>query len=135
MNAAQKHAWFNLAVIAATFLTVLALIPVLHSEPWAASDCSGCWGAAPVLRAKTRRCRRGRAGPVDPASIRPGRLLGVLAGVRRLLLVTPVVYGWRGAVPVVVVQSSVWVAVMLVVGVTSLATLVQYGRGGATDEA
>ena len=47
----------------------------------------------------------------------------------------PVVYGWRGAVPVVVVQSSVWVAVMLVVGVTSLATLVQYGRGGATDEA
>ena len=47
MNAAQKHAWFNLAVIAATFLTVLALIPVLASEPWAASDCWGCWGSAP----------------------------------------------------------------------------------------
>ena len=47
----------------------------------------------------------------------------------------PVVYGWRGAVPVVAVQSSVWIAVMLVVDVTSLATLVQYGRGGATDEA
>ena len=35
----------------------------------------------------------------------------------------------------VLAQSSVWVAVMLVVGVTSLATLVQYGLGGATDEA
>jgi hypothetical protein len=43
----------------------------------------------------------------------------------------PAVYGWNGAVPVVVVMSSVFVAMMVIVLVTSLATLVQYGRGGA----
>ena len=43
----------------------------------------------------------------------------------------PLVYGWRGTVPVALVQSSVFVAFMVVVGVSSLATVVQYGRGEA----
>ena len=34
-----------------------------------------------------------------------------------------------------VVQWSVFVGVMFVVGVSSLATLIQYGRGGGADEA
>ena len=47
----------------------------------------------------------------------------------------PAFYGWGGSVSVVVVQSSVFVAWMLVVGVSSVATLVQYGFGGTTDAA
>jgi hypothetical protein len=41
----------------------------------------------------------------------------------------PAVYGWKGSVPVPVVQSSVWCGLILVVGVMSVATLVQYRRG------
>jgi hypothetical protein len=41
----------------------------------------------------------------------------------------PAVYGWKGSVPVAVVQSSVWCGLILVVGVMSVATLVQYRRG------
>jgi hypothetical protein len=43
----------------------------------------------------------------------------------------PAVYGWRGSVPVPVVQSGVWVGWIIVVGVTSASTLLMYWVGGA----
>ena len=47
----------------------------------------------------------------------------------------PVFYGWNGSVPVALVQSSVWIGLVLVVGVTSVATLVQYRLGRLPDAA
>ena len=43
----------------------------------------------------------------------------------------PFSFGSSGAVPVVLIQCSVWCGVMIVVGVSSLATLIQYGWGGS----
>ena len=40
-------------------------------------------------------------------------------------------FGASGAVPVVLVQCSVWWGLIIVVGVGSLATLVQYGWGAS----
>jgi len=40
-----------------------------------------------------------------------------------------VLYGLDGAVPVKVIMASCWCAVIVFVGVTSVAALVQYGRG------
>ena len=72
----------------------------------------------------------------------PGHRLSALAAYTVFWLVfvasctsLPIIYGWRGEVPVVVVQWSVFFAMMLIVGVTSLTTLIQYGRGGGTGEA
>ena len=41
-----------------------------------------------------------------------------------------VVYGFDGAVPVPVIANAVWFGFMLFIGVQAIATLVQYGRGG-----
>ncbi len=43
----------------------------------------------------------------------------------------PYTFGQSGAVPVFVVQMSVWYALIIVLGVSSLATVNQYGRGGS----
>ena len=44
-------------------------------------------------------------------------------------LLSPLVYGIDGSVPVVVVQLSVFYAMVLFMGVMSLATLIQHSRG------
>ena len=44
-------------------------------------------------------------------------------------LLSPLVYGLEGSVPVSVVQLSVFYAMVLFIGVMSLASLVQHGRG------
>jgi hypothetical protein len=52
-------------------------------------------------------------------------LLFVLAA-----MTAPAVYGWDGSVPVATVMASVFCGMMVLYGVASLATLIQYGRGG-----
>jgi hypothetical protein len=42
-------------------------------------------------------------------------------------------YGEKGAVPVFVVAMSVWYGLMIVFGVGSTATLLQYAWGGSKD--
>jgi hypothetical protein len=136
MNAAQKFAWFNLAVITATLITVLALIPVLRQGALGGLGLLGLLGIGPLF------LRRKGGGSVWDERDRVIAIRSALAAYTVFWLVfvascmsLPVFYGWRGEVPVVVVQWSVFVAMMLVVGVTSLATLIQYGRGGGTSEA
>jgi len=52
-------------------------------------------------------------------------LLFVLAA-----MTAPAVYGWDGSVPVALVMASVWCEWIVLAGVSSLATLIQYGWGG-----
>ena len=94
MNAAQKHAWFNLAVIAATFLTVLALIPVLHLGALGSFGSLGLLGLGPLF------FRRRRGGVVLDERDRfiQGRSVLVAYSVFWLAFVAscmslPVVYG------------------------------------------
>ena len=139
MNAAQKFAWFNLAVIAATLITVLALIPVLRHEAMGGLGLLGFLGIGPLfLRRKggesvwDERDERDREIAIRSAlTAYPVFWLLFVA----LCMALPLIYGWQGKVPVMVVQWSVFVAMMLFVGVTSLVTLIQYGRGGGTHEA
>ena len=49
-------------------------------------------------------------------------------------LLSPLVYGWEGAVPVLVVQYSVFCCFMLIYALVSIAILVQYAGGGKDAE-
>ena len=136
MNAAQKFAWFNLAVIAATLITVLALIPVLRHEAMGGLGLLGFLGIGPLF------LRRKGGESVWDERDQVIAIRSALAAYTVFWLVfvascmsLPIIYGWQGKVPVMVVQWSVFVAMMLFVGVTSLVTLIQYGRGGGTHEA
>jgi hypothetical protein len=135
MNAAQKFAWFNLAVIAATLITVLALIPFLRHGALGGLGLLGLLGIGPLL---LRRKGGGRVWDERDQVIALRSLIAAYTVFWLMIVASctslPMIYGSRGEVPVAVVQWSVFVAVMLVVGVTSLATLIQYGREGATGE-
>lgn len=134
MTASQKHAWFSLSVVVLSALVVLTLLPWLGRGAQGGFGFLGLLGFGPLL------FRRGKRSVVVDE-----RDLGI---ARRSLIVAytvfwltfvlacvalPAVYGWGGAVPVVVVQSSVFVALMEVVLITSVATLVQYRLGVVGD--
>jgi hypothetical protein len=134
MNASQKHAWFNLAVVVFSAVTVLALIPVMGRGAQGGFGLLGLLGFGPlfVLRRDVvldeRDAEIARRSSIIAYSV--FWVVFVLACVS-----LPAFYGWNGVVPVTVVMSSVWIGLILVVGVTSAATLVQYRLGGATDAA
>ena len=89
MNAAQKFAWFNLAVVTAILITVLAPIPVLRQGALGGLGLLGLLGIGPLF------LRRKGGGSVwderdQVIAIRSrGCLYGVLASIRRLLHVSP----------------------------------------------
>ncbi|MDG3004610.1 hypothetical protein [Paludisphaera mucosa] len=124
MSASQKHAWFNLTVVAATVVTVLALVPMLGPGAQGGFALLGLLGLGPIFF-------RRRAGVVvaDERDLEIQRRSMLIAYVVFWLAFViacvslPAFYGWRGSVPVAVVQSSVWCAWILVVGVASIATL------------
>jgi hypothetical protein len=135
MSAAQKHAWFNLAVVAVTVVTVLALIPVLGPGAQGGFGLLAFLGFGPWFFR-----RRGGGVILDERDMEIQRRSLLLAYVVFWLafvaacMSLPVFYGWSGSVPVIVVLSSIWCGMILVVGVTSVATLVMYAMG-ETDAA
>jgi hypothetical protein len=134
MTVSQKHAWYNLAVIGTTAALILALIPALGPGALGGFGLLGLLGITPWLfRPRGQVTSDERDVLIQRRSILVGYSVFWLVFVL-VCMSLPVVYGWRGSVPVPVVQSSVFVAMMLVIGVSSAATLVQYGREG-TDAA
>jgi hypothetical protein len=131
MSALQKQAWYNLVVVG-SLVVVLGLIPVLGRGAMAGFGLLGLLGLTPFLFHK-------RDGKIfwDERDVLINQRSAIAAySVFWLVYVTacmslPVVYGWNGSVPVTVVMSSVFVAMMVFFFVMSLATLVQYGRGGS----
>jgi hypothetical protein len=134
MSALQKWAWFNLAVIALTLVAVFSLLPLLGRAALGGFGFLGLLGFGPLFFRK------------KPGQVRldeRDQLIWVRAWVLGYALfwvvfclaastLSAVVYGEEGAVPVWVVQSSVFCAMGLVTALASVAILVQYARG-ATD--
>jgi hypothetical protein len=133
MTPTQKHAWFNLAVVVLSVVTVVALVPVLGLQ-----RAQGGFGWLGLLGFGVLFYRK-RAGQVVADERDRGiRMRSMMiaysvfwvAFVLTSVLLPPYSYGAHGAVPVAVVQASVWFWFILVTVIESVATLVQYGRGG-----
>jgi hypothetical protein len=134
MSALQKFAWFNLAVIALVLVTVLSLLPFLGKGALGGLGFTGLMGLGPLFF-------RRRPGKVllDERDVLIGRRSWIAAYslfwvvfVLAAVVLSAVVYGQDGAVPVSVVQLSVWFGFMLVYALASIAILVQYA-GGSKD--
>jgi hypothetical protein len=130
MSAPQKHAWFNLVVIAATLAIVLLLYPVLGKGALGGLGFLGLLGLGGFFYRK----KRGQVLTDERDNLIHQRstiaaysvfwLAFVAAGV-----LTPLYYGYDGAVPAILVANAVWAGVMLLIVTQSVATLVQYSRG------
>ena len=135
MNAAQKIAWFNLSVCALAVVLVLSLIPFLGK------GAMGGWGVLGLLGLSVVLLRKKQGQVVsDERDVSIQRksvliaysafwILYILAAV-----LAPFVYGEKGNVPVFVVQQSAWIGFVFFYSVTSIATLIQYARGGSDGE-
>ena len=130
MTAAQKHACFNLTVVVLTVVTVLILIPVLGPGAQGGFGFLGLLGFGPLFfrRRGNEVVEDERDRAIQRRSVLIAYTVFWLAFVAACVSL-PAFYGWKGSVPVAVVQSSVWCGLILVVGVMSVATLVQYRRG------
>ena len=131
MSAMQRFASFNLAVIALTLVTVFTLLPFLGKGAMGGFGFTGLLGLGVLFFRK----KPGQV-LVDERDLLIQRRAWVLAYslfwlffVLGAVLVSPLVYGPEGAVPVWVIQSSVFCSFMLVFTVSSIALLVQYAGG------
>ena len=130
MNASQREAWFNLVVVLSSLLMVTVLLPFLGKGAMGGFGLLGLLGFSPVFFRKPRlvvldeRDTQIRIRSQFCAISFSGCLFVVAA------MTAPAVYGWNGSVPVTMVMASVFCGMMVLYGVMSLATLIQYGRGG-----
>src|SRR5262245_4404170 len=131
MSALQKFAWFNLSVIALALVVVIALLPFLGKGALGGFGFLGLIGFGPLFF----RRRPGRV-LIDERDTLIQQRSWILAYalfwvvfVVAAVLLSPLVYGAEGAVPVWVIQSSVFCGFMLVYALVSLAILVQYAGG------
>jgi hypothetical protein len=130
MSAMQKWAWFNLAVIAVTLVALASLLPFLGKGALGGFGFLGLMGFGPFFFRK-------KAGKVvtDERDALIQRRSWVLAyslfWVAFVLaaVLSAVVYGQDGAVPVWVVQCGIFCGFMLVYALHSIAALVQYAGG------
>jgi hypothetical protein len=130
MSAPQKHAWFNLVVIAATLAIVLLLYPFLGKGALGGLGFLGLLGLGGFFYRK----KRGEILTDERDNLIHQRSTVVAYSVFWLAFVaagvlTPLYYGYDGAVPAMLVANAVWAGVMLLIGTQSITTLVQYSRG------
>jgi len=131
MTATQKNAWFSLAVILVSLIAVGCLYPFIGWKANGALGLCGLLGFGPLFYRK-----RSSEVVMDERDLlieKRAALIGysVFWVVYVLLasLFAPMVFGKAGSIPVLVVQWSVFYALILFLGVKSLATLVQYTKG------
>ncbi len=136
MSAMQKTAWFNLAVIGLTFVVIVALLPILGMKAMGGLGFLGLIGLQPLLFRK----RPGQVLADERDQLIQSRswivayALFWVAFVIAAVVVSSMVYGENGAVPVHIVQMSVAWAFMFVYAVASIAVLIQYGSTRADAE-
>jgi hypothetical protein len=134
MSRMQKFAWFNLAVIALTLLVVLSLLPFLGFRAMGGLGCLGLIGFGPFFFRK----KPGQVVTDERDHFIQWRAwifayaLFWVVFVLMAVVLSALVYGEDGAVPVSVVRISVFWAFMLVYALASIAILVQYA-GGSRD--
>jgi hypothetical protein len=136
MSAMQKFAWFNLAVIALTLVAVLSLLPFLGKGALGGFGFLGLIGFGPLFfRKKPGRVLTDERDTL--IQLRSWILAYSLCWVVFVLaaaLLSPLVYGQEGAVPVWVVQTSLFCGFMFVYALASIAILVQYAGGSRGAE-
>lgn len=130
MSPMQKHAWYNLAVVVLSGGTVLALTPMMGVAAQGGFGFLGLLGLGPFFFRKKQGqvLADERDTQIQRKSVIAGYSVFWVAFIGGACL-AGLWYGLDGAVPVVVVMASCWYAAIVFVGVTSVATLVQYGRG------
>lgn len=140
MNATQRFALFNLIVIGITLSAAAILYPLLGKGALGAFGLLGVMGYGPMF------FKMKGSGGVQPVVVdeRDRKIqarawflaysLFWLVFVLGAVVATAWVYGMDGAVPVQVIQSSVFVAMMLVFATASIAMLCQYGWGSSHGE-
>jgi hypothetical protein len=130
----QKFAWFNLAVITLTVVAVLALLPFLGRGALGGFGLLGLMGFGPFFFRKKpgQVVADERDQLIQQRSWVVAYSLFWVVFVLAVAVLSPVVYGQDGAVPVWVVQISAFCGFMLVYALASIAILIQYA-GGASD--
>ena len=134
MSNMQKFAWFNVAVISLTLLVVFSLTPFLGYRAMGGLGCLGLIGFGPLFFRK-----KGAQVVIDERDhviqwrswIFAYAVFWVVFVLVAAVL-SAVIYGEDGAVPVSVVRISVFWAFMFVYALASIAILVQYA-GGSRD--
>ncbi len=136
MTALQKNAWYNLGVIVLTLVTIGVLYPVAGKGALGGFGFLGLLGFGPMFfRQKPGRIVMDeRDEEIRRKSWNLAFALFWVVGVLFASLVSASVYGAEGAVPVWIVQSSVFVGMMLIYALASAAVLVQYAQGGADGQ-
>jgi hypothetical protein len=131
----QKFAWFNLAVIGLTMVAVLSLLPFLGKGALGGFGFLGFigFGALFFRRKPGQVLTDERDTLIQRRSWVLAYSLFWVVFVLAAALLSPLVYGQEGAVPVWVVQSSVFCGFMLVYALGSIAILVEYA--GASRDA
>ncbi len=131
MSAMQKFAWFNLAVIALTLVTVLSLVPFIGKGALGGLGFLGLMGFGPFFFWKKARqvVVDERDQLIQTRSWILAYSLYWVVFVFAAVFLSAEVYGWDGAVPVWIVQISVACGFMIVYGLASIAILVQYAGG------
>lgn len=134
MSALQKFAWFNLVVIIAALAASLLLAPFLGKGALGCFGLLGLIGLSPFFfkSKKGEILADERDQLIQQRSWVVAYSLFWVAFVLAAVLLSAVVYGQEGAVPVYIVQGSVFVGFMLVYGIASIATLIQY-RGASLN--
>ncbi len=134
MSRPQKHAWFNLAVIALTLAVVLLTYPILGRGAFGGLGFLGLLGFGQFFYRK----KHGEVVTDERDNLIQQRSMLAAYSVFWLVFVaagtlTPLYYGYNGAVPAILVADSVWAALMLHVVTHSLVTLVQYGSSSDVE--
>jgi hypothetical protein len=134
MSSMQKFAWFNLAVIALTLIVVLSLLPFLGYRAMGGLGFLGFIGLTPLFFRKKpgKVLTDERDHMIQWRSWILAYALFWLVFVLAAVVLSAMVYGQDGAIPVSVVQMSVAWGFMFVYSVASIAILVQYA-GGSKD--
>ncbi|QDT40021.1 hypothetical protein Pan241w_00740 [Gimesia alba] len=131
MTATQKFAWFNLLVVLGVLLIVGCLYPFFGWKAHGALGLTALLALSPIFYRK--RENEVITDERDALIQRRAALIGAsvfwLVYVLASSLLTPLVYGQEGCVPVEVVQVSVFYALVLFIGVVSVATLILNSRG------
>jgi hypothetical protein len=136
MSAWQKQAWFLLAVVLLTMVVVGALIPVLgFKRAQGGLGVAGLAGLAPLFLLRGKK-KTGEVAYDERDALIQSRSWLIAYSVFWLVFVlvcvsAPYTVGSSGTVPVHLVQVSVFYAMIFVLGVHSIATLLQYRMGGS----
>jgi hypothetical protein len=137
MSTGQKQAWFSLVIVLLSAIVIVAATPVIgFRRAQGGLGFLGLWGFGPFLFLFRKRpgivMSDERDGLIQIRSwvIAYSIFWVVFVGT---CVAAPISYGSTGAVPVFLVQISPFYGLMLVLGISSVATLLQYGWGGSDD--